>query len=157
MKNLPAVLQKRVGETVKFAAGTWEQGAKNDAPTDQGRLRNEIKSVKNSEASYSVVANSEQAPWVEWGTKSRVKVPAELQAYAAQFRGRGSTLKGKGSAKEMIFAWCKRKGIPPEAWFPIYRSIMVNGIKPQPFFFIQRPKVEKQFIADLKQVLNKLD
>lgn len=157
LHKLPQVLQDRSGETVKFAAATWEQGAEQAAPVDQGRLKGEIKVVRNSALSYSIVVNSEQAPWIEWGTKSKVRVPGELAAYASQFKGRGSTLKGKGTAKEMIFAWCKRKGIPPEAWYPIYRSIMANGINPQPFFFIQRPRVEKQFLQDLRQVLNKLD
>lgn len=157
LQNIPKKLQNELGQVAKFAADTWEQLAKKDAPVDQGRLRNEIKAVKLSNIAAEVVVNSEQAPWIEWGTRSRVRVPAELVAYASQFKGKGSTLKGKGTAKEMIFAWCKRKGIDKKAWYSIYRSIMINGIRPHPFFFIQRPKVEKQFTQDVRDILTSLD
>lgn len=157
LKKLPANMERQVTDVVRFAATTWEQGAKTAAPVDQGRLKNEIRSVKKNASTYQVVVNSEQAAWIEWGTKSRARVPAELASYAAQFRGRGSTLQGKGTPMQMIFEWCRRKGLPKEAWYPIYRSIMATGINPHPFFFIQRPRVEKQFIDDLRQVIKTID
>lgn len=153
LKALPDRVQKLTGEIAGFAAATWEQGAKRDAPTDQGRLKNEIKAVKRDAVTFEVVCNSEQAPWMEWGTKSRVKVPADLQAYAAQFKGKGT---GK-DARRHIFEWCKRKGIEERLWYIIYVSIMRTGVRPHPFFFIQRPKAEKQFINDLKDILSTLD
>jgi Bacteriophage HK97-gp10, putative tail-component len=153
LKKLPESLQRQVDQVAGFAAATWEQGAKTDAPTDQGRLKNDISSAKIKLGNWQVTVNAEYAPYIEWGTKTRVKVPAGLSVYAAQFKGAGD---GK-EPKKFIYEWCKRKGIDPKLRYIIYRSIMINGVNPHPFFFIQRPKVERQFIADLRQVLTKLD
>lgn len=155
MRNLTPRFNKLADEVIGFAGGTWEQKAKQAAPKDQGRLVNEIRSVKRAQLKHEVVVNSEQAPWMEWGTKRRVRVPSDLTAYAATFKGKYT--KGKVSAKKAIFEWCKRKGIDKKAWYSIYRSIMVNGVKPHPFFFIQRPAVQKQLLQDLRDVLTALD
>lgn len=151
LKNMNGILTREVDGVVKDAANVWEQRSKQDAPVDQGRLRNEIKSVHVKSMESQVVANAEHAPWVEWGTKTKVRVPAEIAQYAATFRGAG---KGTGKAKEMIYAWMNRVGIPKERQWFIFISIIVKGINPHPFFFIQRPIVEKQFIGDIKDILN---
>lgn len=97
-----------------------------------------------------VVSPAEYSAYVEWGTKTRVSVPPELQSYAAQFRGG----KGAGDAKKMIYAWMDRVGVPKDRQWVVFISIITKGIHPHPFFFIQKPVVEKQLIGDIKAILN---
>lgn len=153
LAKLPKHLLEEVDAVVEDAAGLWEQRAKQDAPTDQGRLRQSIswKAIKTGQ--WEIVSPVEYSAWVEWGTKTRVRVPPELSAYAAQFKGGGS---GK-DAKKMIYEWCRRKGIPENLWYVIYRSIMIKGVYPHPYFFVQAPFVEKQLFADLKRIVENYD
>lgn len=149
LKNLPATVIKEVDHEVQDGGQLWAQLAKRDAPVDQGRLKGTIHSAKKGEMINEITANAEHAPYVEWGTKSKVRVPADIADYAAQFRGGGSGT----NAKEHIYAWMKRVGIPPERQWFIFISIIVNGITPHPFFFIQRPIVEKQLFLNIDNIL----
>lgn len=148
-KNLPAILLEELDGEVEDAARVWASLAKRDAPKDQGVLVGQISSTSVVNHTAESVSSSDHSAYLEWGTRTKVHVPAELQAYASQFRG----AKG-GNAKEFIFAWCKRKGIPEQFWYVVYRSIMIKGINPHPYFFIQFPIVEKQFIGNCRKILN---
>lgn len=151
LQNAPKALQSEAKAVIRDAADLWEDLAETKAPRDQGRLAGAItnKEIKDG---YEVFVNVEYAPFIEWGTKTRVQVPSDLRAYAAQFQG----AKGGGNAKRVIYDWCKRVGIPVERWFLVYRSIMTYGIKPQPFFFVQRPAVQRQLLTDLKRLVDSL-
>jgi len=153
LRTMPKELMEEVDVEVQDSAQLWEDRAKNDAPTDQGLLKGEIKTRKIP-GGWEVVSMAEYSPYLEWGTRRRVRVPADLQAFAAQFRGTGEPTGEPGNAKEMIYAWCKRQGIPEERWSFIFMLIMVNGIRPQPFFFVQRPVIEKELASALEKVLN---
>lgn len=148
-KQFPAELN----EAAKFAAATWAQLADRDAPKDFGKLSGSISPSQERVGVWDVNSPQLYSPYMEWGTKSRVSVPAELQGYASQFIGAGT---GKG-VKELIYAWVLRKGLGKEAQWPIFISIITKGVKPHPFFFKQRPIVEKQLIGDLKQIIETLD
>ncbi len=87
---------------------------------------------------------------MEWGTKTKVKVPADIATYASQFRGGGSS---GGNVKLKIFEWMKRVGIPPERQYFVFISIITKGISPHPFFFIQRPIVEKALFTGVNNIL----
>lgn len=150
MENLPKVIEEEVSEEIKFAAKDWEGRATRSAPADQGRLRGAIKGFVIHPLEAEVVVNVEYAPYIEWGTKTKVRVPADIAGYAAQFRGARA---GAGNAKRMIYAWMKRVGIAEEFWWPVFHSIITKGIKPHPFFFIQRPIIEKELIAHIKNIL----
>lgn len=176
LKNFDKVLSSQVDEAVKDAAQLWAQRAKQDAPVDQGPLRSGISVVKIGKMDYEVVSNAEYSAFIEWGTKTRVRVPADLATYAAQFKGR----RGGGSIDQfflMILEWVKRKGIAGsysvktkrrtgnrqtqmyenyDVAFAIFISILKKGIHPHPFFFIQRPFVETQLMKDLNQILTTL-
>ncbi len=150
LKNMPEILQKEIGGEVEDAARLWATGAKNDAPVDQGFLRGLITSAKTGPMMAEATSPSEYSAYVEWGTKSRVRVPTDLQQYALQFKSAGG---GGVDPKPFIFAWCKRKDIPEKAWWPVFISIMVKGIRPHPFFFVQVPVVEKQLINNVRNIL----
>lgn len=155
LKKAGKSLNEEARMYVYDAALSLEEKAKMSAPTDQGRLKNSIR-TKSIESGYEVVVDSVQAPWMEWGTKSRVQIPSELASYAAQFKGEGQSGAKKGEAKRAIFDWAKRKGIPPERWYLIYRSIMRYGVQPQPFFFKHLPAVRQQLLNDLKLLVDSL-
>jgi hypothetical protein len=102
------------------------------APRDQGLLIQEISSYKEEgDLSYTVVSGAEWSAFIEWGTRSRVQIPADLVAYAAQFKSKSVSSQ---DAKKAIYEWCRRKGIPEEAWWSVFINIMTIGIYPHPFF-----------------------
>lgn len=146
--NLSESLQDDFNEVAGFAASTWELRAKQDAPKDVGFLAGGISHKQVKKGEWDVVSSKLYSPFMEWGTKKKVRVPADLVAYAAKFKG----ITAPGGAKA-IYEWCRRVGIPQNAWVFIYLEIMRNGVNPHPFFFIQRPIVEQQLVNDLKQVL----
>lgn len=145
IKNLPDKLVKRIDAELKYGAEGIAAEAKSNAPGDQGILRQEISAGKLDTLSYYVVSGALYSAYVEFGTRTKVSVPAELADFAAQFihGGAASSL----SAKEAIFEWCRRHGIDRKAWYAIYISIMIKGTRPQPFFFPaffhQRPIIIK--------------
>lgn len=153
LKALPPQLKKQAGALVYDAAQLWEEKAKLDAPKDQGRLVGMIRAKKVAEMTSETVSAADYSAYIEWGTKSRVRVPAELASYANEFRGGRSN----GNAKEMIYAWMNRVGIPADKQWFVYISIVTKGIHPHPYFFIQRPFVQKQLFTDLEHMLNTLD
>lgn len=140
-------------EAAKFAAATWQQLSSRAAPKDFGKLAGGISTNQEKQGVWDVNSSKEYSPYMEWGTKSLTSVPAELQSYAAQFRGRGT---GAG-VKDLIYAWVLRKGLPASAQWPIFMKIMRVGITPHPYFFIQRPVVEKQLLGDLQQIIDSLE
>lgn len=148
--DVATLLPEEMNEAAQFAAQRWEQGAKMAAPKDVGFLAGGISSKQVSLGVWEVDSQQEYSAYMEWGTKTKVSVPAELSSYAEQFRGVGSG----GDAKAFIYAWAKRKGLPPKAWWPVFISIIRFGVRPHPFFFIQRPVVEQQLLGDLEQMIN---
>lgn len=151
--NMTAEILEECDGEIEDAAKTWEGLAKDAAPVDFATpgLAGGVSHTEVVDHSADVVSNAEYSAFIEWGTKSRVRVPAELQAYAAGFISKGGS---PGKAKEMIYAWCSRHGIPKNAYFLVYRSIMRFGIHPHPFFFIQEPVVEVEFLEHLRNILN---
>ena len=92
LKNAPANLRKEIGAEIQFAAERFTELAVKDAPANVAGgigLRGSIRPVKVAELTSEVAVHKEYAPYVEWGTITRVQVPSELASYAIQFKGRG--------------------------------------------------------------------
>lgn len=87
--KLPAQLKKEAGAILENGAKNWVLLAKRNAPVNFGVLRNQISYLKVSDLSFQIISGSEYSPYMEWGTITRVSVPAFLQAYAIQFKGKG--------------------------------------------------------------------
>ena len=149
LKDLPEKVKITADAYVQDAAKEWAQLAKRAAPKDNGQLSGNITNQPKGEMMAEVTSPVDYSAFVEWGTKTKVRIPAELQNYASQFKG----TKGSG-AKKFIYAWCERKGIDPKFWFIIYRSIMIKGINPHPFFFIHKPLIEQKLIGRLKKLID---
>lgn len=136
----------------EFEAAAFDIGAlaKNRAPNDEGQLSNAISVNPQGKLKYEVVAQKGYAPYVEFGTRGRTVIPAELADIAAQYQGgRASGV----SAKQAIYEWAKRNGIPENRWYLVYRSIMTNGIRPHPFFFSSFFEIKPKLIENIKNIL----
>lgn len=163
-----------VDAELQEAANEYANLAIDAAPVDQGLLRQGIGSKKSGKLSYETYSQAFYYAYIEWGTKSKVQVPADLQSYAAQFRGTG---KPQHDFFEHILAWVHRVGITArysvktrqrlkggkadkereyQAARAIYYSILKYGIKAQPFFFQHREKVYAELRKRLPVVVQKV-
>lgn len=87
LKDAPKAMMQRVDAEVEDAAREWEQKAKQSAPADHGFLRNGITSSKEG-TGWSVMSRAHYSAYMEWGTGTKVDVPAELTDYAYLFKGK---------------------------------------------------------------------
>lgn len=152
--TIPVEIADGLDRAMNEASNAWVNGAVRDAPTYDGKLRGSIGSQKKGYLWYSVSANVFYAPYIEFGTKKKAKIPSDLQQVASQFKG------GKGgSFKDLlrvIAKWVKKNGIGAtysvktrrknrqskadvnSIVYLIARSIATNGISPHPYFFKQK-------------------
>ena len=179
-KRLPDQTQREIKNELSAIGEEWIGAARKDAPADRGRLRGSI-SKKSAATTLEIIAQSQQAAYMEFGTKKQFKAPAALGNYPAQFRGSDSTGVNPITA---LTAWVKRKGLNAVTYnvktrkktyknktvaarsiaFLIYRKIKRDGVKPQPFLFTGKDgsdrlghftKMIKANISDvLKRVAN---
>jgi hypothetical protein len=170
LRNLDKNMLKKADGIVEDAALDWEQRAKLDAPKDQGALVGAISTQKIKDAHWEVVSPLDYSGFVEWGTKSRRKVPSDLTSYAASIPYQKS-----GDYYDFLNAildWVKRKGIgrtynvqtrrknrqSKDEYLDIAQaianSIMRHGIYPHPYFFIQKPFVEKSLYGEMATMLS---
>lgn len=172
------ILQANVGThkaLVTFVKNV-ETDAKNNAPANEGKLRNSINGdVKDLTGTVTVAAD--YAAYLEFGTRKFAAqyvatLPADWKAYAATFKG-----KGGGTFDQFIqdlMKWVKQKGIGAtyntttrrrdrvgkqtaaqtmEAdAYAIALYILRNGIRAQPFLYPAVVKHTPKLIADLKEV-----
>jgi HK97 gp10 family phage protein len=89
VQGMPASLQKVADAELLDSSFNVEAKAKTAAPANVGGLRQGISATKNAPLSYQVAVNVHYAPYVEFGTGVLVDVPAGLEAYAIQFKGKG--------------------------------------------------------------------
>jgi hypothetical protein len=99
--------------------------AKRNAPKDQGLLSGEISSFQERPLRWAFVSQASYSAFVEFGTKSNVRIPAGLESFAGSFKG---GFQSSLSAKEAIFEWCRRHGIERRAWYAIFIKIMTKGV-----------------------------
>lgn len=172
-KKLPVSAQKELSAELKITADEIRDGAKSDVPVDEARVKNSISTKKTGLLLFEVVAQSNYAGYLEFGTKTKVSVPAGLESVASQLRGSSSAT---GKPYEAIQKWVKRKGIAGTystktrkqsrsksslanikqvAWL-IWRSIRKYGIKPQPYFFKQVPPAEQRLRQRVANIIDKL-
>lgn len=126
--------------------------AKQGVPVYQGRLRSSIKPIMGvSKLSGRAWTDVGYAAAVEFGTKSLVKVPNEIAQYAAHFRNLGTG--DFDELLEQITKWCRKKGIPPEAAYPIARKLATKGQGPQPYLYPAFVKQRKWYTEVIKKIM----
>lgn len=95
LKQFGAEGRSEVSKITEFKAKDIELNAKLAAPVNKapnitgGDLRQSIVAEKYWFSQWTITAGMEYAPFVEFGTGSRVSVPSELTGYAMQFKGAG--------------------------------------------------------------------
>lgn len=107
---MPALIEEEVDAEIGFSCDNIVNRAIVDAPADVGRIRQAITKIKQGAMLYEVVAQTEYAAFIEFGTGLKVQIEPGFEALAASFRNQV----GSGSFKEFvaaIAAWVGRKGI----------------------------------------------
>jgi len=146
IKKIDSKATKGLSDEMAASAINIEISASRMAPGNLGKLKQSINHDTGNSLFKSVFSTVEYAPYVEFGTRGKARIPAGYEAFAAQYKASGKGAKG---AWEAIEFWIKRKGIDPKLTFVIFRSIMRNGISPQPFMI---PSYEKEKPALLKRL-----
>jgi HK97 gp10 family phage protein len=93
LKNYSEKVNIDINNSVKAAALNVESRAKMDCPVDMGTLRASINTrpIKDDEGyGYEVFTPLEYAPYVEFGTGTRVSILTGYEEYARQFKGQKS-------------------------------------------------------------------
>ena len=154
MNNLEEKVKAIVDDELNAFGLTTVADAKKMAPVDEGFLRNSITFEKMG-LTVEIVVAANYAAYLEFGTRAFAAayvatLPAEWQAFAAQFKG------GGGSFEDFfmnIVEWVRRKGIAPEAAYPIAKKIARFGIAAKPFLYPAIEVNKKILIDNLKAVL----
>ena len=125
-KKMPENLQKEVRGVIEDGAKTFVRFAQRDAPVNKGKYGGNLRLgisygqliADKTHTTFEVVSNAHYSAYLEWGTITKVKVPAELAAYASQFKGKGLRKTG---------------GIYPHPYFfrqiPLIKKQLENDIK----------------------------
>lgn len=155
LKSYDQKIQTEVAHEIEASARTITRDAKRNAPKDQGRISQLISYKKISKLSLELISGAEYSAFPEFGTKSKVRIiNPELAPLAQQFKG-VKLAGGKMGFRQAVYEWAKRKGIPKEAWWPIFISILRFGIRAHPYFFpayyAEIPLLRKR----LENILNK--
>jgi hypothetical protein len=153
LKKVQTDISMEVDAEIAAGVRKMEASAKRLAPKDKGFLSGRISAGRVEYLTWELVSQSDYAAFMEFGTKDFVSIPPGLQQYASQFQGKGR--KGNRKLKEVIYEWAKRKGIPKEKWWFIYKQIAEKGVKPHPYFFpsvyAYRPEIIKNIIKLLRE------
>ena len=143
--------------------------AKKRAPKDRGGLASSISADTSTYLDKRVGANVFYAAFIEFGTGKHAAqyvatLPADWKTYAATFKksGDGGTF---DDMVQEIYDWMKRVGMKGSGGkklsmndaYRLAKYILLNGIKPQPFFYPafndERPKIEAEVLAIINKLL----
>ena len=147
--------EKLINAETQAIAFQIEADAKKLAPKNFGKLAQSISHLEVKPALYKVTVNELYGAYMEFGTGTKVSVPAEFADMAATFKG-----KKQGTFKqglEAIKVWCKAKGIPEEAAYLIFAKILGAGVNPQPFLYPAWTKGRKDYQNNLERLLKSLN
>lgn len=155
LRDLPKKLEAEGMAAINYAVDNMIRDAKARAPQDLFKLINSIdKEDKDNGWTVVFFVGEVHGAFQEFGTGKQVSVPAELSGIASEFRGYKS-----GSFEQFvedIEAWCVRKGIDPQAAYPIALSILNRGLAPQPYFWPAYLKHRDTIIPDIKERIKRL-
>jgi len=128
--------------------------AKKNVNVDRGTLRNSIRVDNFEEINYNVGTSLPYAPYIEFGTGRKVKIPSEFKDLANKARKNKGQSFDKGL--ENIKRWCKRKGIDVKFAYVIFVNLLTNGMEAKPFFYPAFVQGRKSYNKDIKNALERL-
>ncbi len=150
IKKLGDEVAEDADKAMGYSARRIERDAKKNVAVDTGDLRASIHMIDKF-LEKEVKTDKTHAPFVEFGTKSKVDIPSGLEQYAMQFKSSGGNF---ADLLESIQGWCSRNNIDQEFAFPIALRIAQNGVSARPFlfpaYFKELPKIKK----DLERIVN---
>jgi len=154
LKKYEAEVVRDTAKEMNKAMLMTQTNAKLNAPTDTSRLKSSIVTTKAkpSDLVASTVVGVNYAPYIEFGTKSKVEVPRGLEQYALQFRGQGGSF---DDLEKNIGEWARKKGIPQENVFWIAMKIAKYGVSARPFLFPAWEKERPKFEQALRELLQR--
>lgn len=156
LQNFGKDIEKKINLEIEAIAIQVESDAKKMAPKNFGKLAQSISHSKVKDLVWKVTVNEVYGAYMEFGTGTKVKVPAEFAEIAKEFQGK----KSKGNWKdalESIKIWCKSKGIDEKAAYPILAKILGAGVNPKPFLYPAYKKGEKDLILNLEKLLKSVN
>jgi HK97 gp10 family phage protein len=136
------------------AANDIAGNAKIKAPKNFGKLAQSIsvaQDIKSRGQIWGVFVNEFYGAYMEFGTGTKVQVPAEFANMAKEFKGQK-----KGTFKEGLEAikvWCRAKGIDEKAAYPIFAKILGAGIEPKPFLYPAYIQGKRDYLNNLTKLL----
>lgn len=155
LKDVENDITKEIDAEIGAGVEKMRKSAVRLVPVDKGFLKGKISASRVSYLTYELVAQSDYAAYVEFGTKEYADkyiatLAQDVKRYAGQFKG------GSGSVPwRIIKKWCERKEIPKEKWWFIYLQIKEKGMKPSPYFFpsvyAYRPEIVKNIVKILRE------
>ena len=151
LRKFGAKAIQAINDETEEAANDIEGNAKKLAPKNFGKLAQSISSKKIKDSLYSVFVNEKYGAYMEFGTGTKVQVPAEFSQMASEFKGKKSGTFKEGL--EAIKAWCRAKGIDEKAAYPIFAKILGAGINPQPFLYPAYIKGKKEYLDNLNKLI----
>ena len=163
VQNVLNNLAKAEGEIVREVDAVLKNGAEEIAsqakvlaPIYLGELKNKIAYKEIGKLRYEIAANAYHAPYIEFGTGPKTKVPAELEDVAREVKARK---KRKGTLPEFVRAlllWGKKKGYFDDEGSAYMAAIKIlkNGMKPQPFLYPSFVQKRKMIIQDIRNVID---
>jgi len=170
------VLRKRmldeIDDELTAEAFSIKREADTKAPKYEGGLRAHIDNeYLNKEISYPQF----YAPYIEFGTGSKVIIPPSYEEYAKQFKGPARRGNVQDFFKEMVL-WVKRKGLAGrystktrrrlgskakresedrEVAYAIMHHILTFGVTPHPFFIPAFTAGKDKVLRRLRTIINK--
>lgn len=154
LKQFGKEVEEEVEEVLEANAKEIVFDARQRAPKNIGRLSGGIDNEKDGALKQVIFSDQLYAGYVEFGTGAKVDVPSEMNDVANAIKNNPSGSFEQGL--EQIKQWCKDIGIEEEAAYPIFVSILNNGIDAQPFMYPAFVKGREQFLKDLKKMLKRL-
>jgi len=122
--------------------------------SNTGRLLSSIKTIEANEGDLVAItySDADYAPYVEFGTKTKVDIPTGLESYASQFKGKGGSFE---DLVDKISAWARLRGIPQENVKFIAMKIAKYGVKAQPFLFPAWESERPKFLKAISKVIKR--
>lgn len=143
-----------INDETEEAANDIADKAKKLAPVNLGKLQQSIsvaQDIRSKGQIWGVFVNASYGAYIEFGTGAKVKVPAEFQDIANEFRQKKPGTFEQGL--ESITDWCKKKGIDPKNAKWIFLKILGAGINPQPFLYPAYIKGKKEYLDNLNKLI----
>jgi HK97 gp10 family phage protein len=147
--------EKLIDAETEAIAFQIEGDAKRLAPKNFGKLAQSISHEKIKLMLQKVTVNELYGAYMEFGTGTKVNVPAEFKDIALSFKDQKTGTFEQGL--EAIKIWCRSKGIDEKAAYPIFAKILGAGINPHPFLYPAYQKGKKDYVKNLQRVLKQMN